>query len=131
MAINNQRNCQQPAALPKPCSTPHHFVLQSHSERLEIVSRSASLTENKNVLYTNRCSCLWSAEQHTGVDQAEHRLSSAASSLRCVRQRTSICFSLSHSPSHIPLQSERMAAFHVSKEVSENIRFYGKQMDSQ
>lgn len=94
VAINNQGNCQQPAALPKPSSTCHHLMLQPHLERPEI---SSGFIENKNILYMNQCSCPWFAGQHAGVDRAKH-VSSPASSLRgWVSQRTSICFAPSQS----------------------------------
>lgn len=94
VAINNQGSCQQPAAFPRPSSTCHHLMLQSHLERPEI---STGFIRNKNILYMNQCSCPWFAEQHTWVDWAEHRLSSPTSSLRGVPQRTSICFAASQS----------------------------------
>lgn len=48
VAINNQGNCQQPAALPKPSSTCHHLMLQPHQERPEITS---GFIENKCFIY--------------------------------------------------------------------------------
>lgn len=120
VAINNQGNCQQSAALPKPSSTCHHLMLQPHLKRPEI---SSGFIENKNVLYTNQCSCPWFAEQHTSGLSSVH-----------LHQHSGGChkepaFALHH-PSHIPLQSDTEAAWHLQslisqKGLTENVRFSG------
>lgn len=106
--VNNLQLSQSPAP------TCHRLMLQPHLERPEI---STGFIENKNVFYLNQCSWPWFAEQHTRVDRAKHR--SPAPSLRGVtRCHKEPAFALHH-PSHIPLQSDTEAAWHLQSLISQ------------
>lgn len=92
VSINNQGNCQQPAALPKPSSTCHHLMLQPHLEKPEF---SSGFTENKCFIYES-VQLPWFAEQHmSGLSQAQAQLICIIT--QGVSQRTSICFAPSQS----------------------------------